>query len=476
MKRLMIFSGILAAVALGLAAWLVLDQPKPNPEQEWRPTPLIPKDAAIDELTMVYEGKTIKFVYQEQYDSYAILADGKDYIPDKISVDRFINAVLLLKRKKLIALDPPDLTIYALKPPALTLTVKFDGEPEPLELEIGKENYTHDAIFAKIKGKPTVFLIPMDIGAFIGLEPKAFRTRSLFYSLPMDVASIEIKIDDPGLKANLPEALDPKLVVQKSVEGEAPNWMIVSPISERAVFQKVNSFFNQIQITNAVDILDPKPEELAGLGLAPPRATVTLTMFTGRQEKISFGRQENGTVYATNSARPEVLVIPISSMVNILLFSGRLESPISERREIVPAQVLVEYPREGLPTMQLDLLPDRHSFAIAGAAGKVVLLSRVRRIMKLLRENKAVFIRHQEPYNREQYGLSRPRMHFRVLEGDTVPVDVAFGNTATINDTLITYVEDLRRKCVIGIMGDVMSQIPYGEREFTTVPKARQEQ
>ena len=446
MKRMMMFSGALALVALALVAYLALDKPAPKtPEEAWQPGPLLSDGLKLLSVSVTSEGKTVSLVYKPELDAYIIVYQGKEYLADNIMTERLLNTVKTLKREKLIDLDPPDPTIYGLNPPLMNLAIQFEAG-EGLELEIGKENYTQDACFARVKGDPTVFLVPLDINAFYGVDLASLRSRSLILTTPMNVASLEIKVYDPAMLNRMEGALLPKLVVQKQT-AQRPEWMIVSPIMEPAQFQKINKFFQRLNLVEVKEIIDVTPEDLPKYGLDRPQAALILTLLSGHQQKILFGREEEGWVYVMNSDRKDIMLIPQMTMIDLLLFSGRRESSMTDPREIIPSRVLVEYPRSGMPTMQLDLLPDGRTFSVNGKAEPNVRLARVKKLIKPLRHFEAVFVYHQEPYPREKYGLDRPWMHVQVIEGDTIPLDIALGDTVSNGEVVFTYIED--RKSVV---------------------------
>lgn len=475
MKRMMMISGVLALVAAALIVFLVVDKPEPkSPEEEWRPGKLLNEGAKIIKISVTTDGKSINLVYKPEFDAYVLVVEGKEYLADSIMVDRLIGVVKELKREKLIDLDPPDLTIYGLKPPMLEIKIEFENDA-PLELEVGKENYTRDALFAKVKSEPTVFLIPLDMNTFFGMKTKTFRSRTLMLTAPTNIASIEIKVYDPEMLTRMEGALLPKLVVQKQTT-DRPQWVIVSPILEDATFKKVDNFFQRLRINDVMDVIDADPADLPKYGLDKPRAAIILTLLSGHEQKILFGREEeDGRVYIMNSDRNDVMVIPKSYMIELLLFSGRRETTISERREMLPTRIMVEYPRSGMPTMQLDLLPDGRTYAIQGKPELTVRLARARKLIKALWAFEGSFVYHQEPYPREKFGLDRPWMHVQVIEGDTIPIDVALGDTVSTDQGVMTFIEDLKRKCVLMISGNIREKIPYDEREFTAPPRKREE-
>lgn len=467
MKKV-VFPVILVVIALALGAIVILDRGRgKNNLGEWKPESLVPANTEISEIVMQKDKDRVVLKYRKQDDAF-FLVEPIASMTDPIMMQRLLGIVLEIEKKKLIDFDPADLVIYGLKPPEMTLTLKLEGRSRPIELEVGKENYSRDSLFAKMKGDRTVFLIPLDLEIFQNLDVDALRARSLLTTVPMNVASIDIKILAPELKARFIGALQPKLVVQKQAAGGRPQWVIVEPIQENADFKKIDNFFQRLRFTNAQRVIDVKPADLPSYGLDSPRAVITLTFLSGPEQKILFGGPKDDFVYAMNSAQSEVILVSSSYFMDLILFSGREETLLTAQREILPTEVSLTSPRGGGPALLLKRKNNNPNvFLINDDPEARVRLDRLRAMISLFRQPAAFFIAHREPYPREPYGLAPPRFHIQVREGDETPLEVAIGDTVEINGALMTYVEDLKRKAIVVMPGDLLTLIPHTEKELT---------
>lgn len=473
MKKVLIgTAGLLACVlALGIYMWRFESRPAPAAPGEWQPTPVLPHpEAPLDRLTLIRSDDKIVFEQDPQAKIWMIKEPLSTFV-DPMFVEPLFRDVPKTRKEKLISLEPADLSLYQLDRPAVQIVFHYrDGTPEATLL-IGKLNYNQDRYFAKLKDQKPVFLISTKIESFLIAPFDAFRSKSLFHRNPEQVMSFQTKIDDPEFKKALGNPMEVKLVVQKGERGQ-PQWQIVDPIQETAVFAVVGAFFKRLLLSSSQTVIDVKDGNFAPYGLDQPRARILLTLVDGSREEVDFGAVSaaDGTIYARNQLNTEVLPMDLSLFQDLFTSCFRNTQILNINRPLKVTRLDVEFP--GDPRGNFSLLQDlAFTYRFADQPEQQTVRARVQWIIGPFRNYLVTYAVNHEPYPRKDYGLDPPRMRVKIYEGDALSMDMSVGNTVVRAGEVHTFLEDNLRKCILETSVDLVNEIPTNRGQLVATPE-----
>jgi len=476
MKKTAFITVLLLAAAVGLGAYLYLtgdDRPSMPDSGEWEPKPLFEKDAKFTKIVLERPDVKLVFKYFPEVWTWGITEPIKTNV-DARFFDMMVGDINRLKQEKIIELMPKqeDLARFALDNPPYKLTVTPAGGGEDVVILIGKMNYAQSHFYAKKPDDPTVFLIKNSFRIFLEARLVSFRSKALYFSRPTQMISIEIVIEDPELKKELNNALEPKLIVQE-VEGGRPEWVIVRPVHENSDFDALLDFFQRLTIVISKKVIDVKKEELAEYGLDPPRARVIFYLKEGGQEEVHFGNatDDGEYYYVRNANNPEVVVIKEVFARTLLKTHFRLPNPLGHGRPLETSRLEMEFPKE--PERNLAFVKEETKiYFLEGSPEEKSLEMHLGHFRKaFIGVPTYFFIDHDDEFDRAKYGLDPPRFRIKFFEQGTPVIDLSVGDYVSSSSTAFTLVEDNLRGCLMGATGDVLSEIPLEKKYLIATPE-----
>ena len=214
------------------------------------------------------------------------------------------------------------------------IKVTFSGEGQkPVELLIGHDAAVEGKIYARLASDDAVFVIPSDLKNQLTKKADDYRDRKLTELTTQQVTKVTVKS-----KAG-----------ETELEKKDNHWTITKPLQARADDSKINDMVAQVT-TARIDQFVNEPN-LASLGLAEPRATITLHTEEGAEPAVlQLGdspkdEKDKEKVYAKLSTRDSVVLV--SKDLEKLVAAGpndlrdrnlvRVESDIVDRITIEPA-------------------------------------------------------------------------------------------------------------------------------------------
>lgn len=474
MKKVLMVSLGMAVVVAGLAAYVLVFETEPKPKHApgtWQPTPILEQEGVINKMTLIRPDGPVVLEFAPKANAW-IIKEPVETFSDPYFFDGLIQDLPKIIREKLIDVNPEDLSRYNLDQPQGEIVYHFiDGRPD-VHLLIGKMNYRKTHLYAKLKSKPAVFLIDLSIRTYVFAPFYAFRLKSLLFHKPEEILSLEIKILDPELKKELSSALEPKLVVQKRVK-QKPQWVIVKPVSEKALFKAVDKFFNSLRNITTKTVLDPENDDYSPFGLDRPQAKIILDMVNGRKEEIIFSApdKEKNIAYARNMARPEVLLLSKGFFYEVISSNFRKDLVFEQTRKLQLSSIAFEFPSDPRKNFIIEHEEGR-IFFLADDPEKKVLWSTIKWVLNPFKVIPQTYISHFEPLPRESYGLDPAYMRIKAYEGGEIFMDVSIGNTVRVNEKLFTHFQDNMRKCILAIPKNLIEVIPHSPEHFIATPQS----
>jgi hypothetical protein len=335
--------------------------------------------------------------------------------PDRTTLNTLITALLGFSiDAPLPAKDlDPDLSVYGLKAPALTLEVTTNSKP--IAVSFGKENeYVHKRYF-KIGGKEDVYLVPTGLFAAADKSKNEFRNKAPLDFVDSDLQNIQAR----GSAAPVKLQIDDKY-----------EWQIVEPAKYTANNTVISALTRDIRAMRAVDFIDGKPN-LSDFGLDKPAVEIDLTFKESAKRAplhLAIGKHlEEGKerAYLSISGRPSIFRLEENSIT-------QLDQPLESFRE----RQLFKFATD--QAVQLDFVRFKEGpLSLVRTGGSWTVNSRpadenfVREILGGLSELRADGF----PADNRDYGFSNPRLKLVLRLESTDPDKKTTERTLVIGDS-----------------------------------------
>lgn len=252
-----------------------------------------------------------EIVLKKSGDSWDIIAPIKARAADERILD-LISNINQISVEEFITPEEGNLAKYGLAEPLGYISLSEDDENEET-IQIGS-SLEKDAskITIRVVGRPSVFVVPKDIGVALGVKPNDLRDNKLT-RVPPDLLD-RITIDKAG---------QPPIVLQR----EQDNWKFLED-NQPANAAEVKRLIDVLNNTEAKSFVDDTPADVKSYGLEQPVLTIRLSSYSSentaesaRGEKplatIQFGATEGESVYARLLEEPFVISVGAGVLTNL---------------------------------------------------------------------------------------------------------------------------------------------------------------
>lgn len=199
--------------------------------------------------------------------------DSRTSRADRSEITRLLDQLVGLEKKRSVA--APDRAALGLEPPQVTVTlVTDDGERV---LQVGDEiPVSQDRVVAWAGGSE-VFVTGAAFYGDLTREPQEWRDRKVVPADREDISRVT-------LTSQQGEQTAPVVLAR----GEGDVFRLEAPLEDRADGDRVRKLFGDLANLRAQDFID-EPEDLAALGLEPPRAVVEAEVSAGDAVRLELG-------------------------------------------------------------------------------------------------------------------------------------------------------------------------------------------
>jgi hypothetical protein len=222
---------------------------------------------------------------------------------DRQAMREWSNAIATLKASDYVD-EPDNLADFGLDNPRATITITRSDSPDNLTLEVGERSASGLHAFAKIAGRPTVYVVSADAADEIAIDPISLSSRELFTFQPDQLARL---------------TLDREAMHYVFDQAQPGAWSLLAPEGTTSNMPNIFGAVTDLTRLRAVRVLNP-----AMIDLDPnlPAAEMTLTL-TLRDEPIQ-GDPANADVSAIPTQDYTLRVQELDGRI----LSRRLDSPV----------------------------------------------------------------------------------------------------------------------------------------------------
>jgi hypothetical protein len=242
---------------------------------------------------------------------------------------------------------------YGLQEPRATISLWTEGGEKPAVLEIGanpKEEKDKAKTYARSSTREGVVELPKSIENLIGVKPNDLRDRNLV-RVEADIVD-RIHVEGAG-KEKIVLARKGESWVRKAGDKDEPiNVAAAKRLLDEIGGQQVQEFVSDVAT------------DLAKYGLDQPQLRLTFSSFASENtaetkagEKpiasISFGKAEEGRVYARLEDEPYIVSVP-QTVLEVLLTDPLQWQPLEIYKNKAEEIAAIEVTREGQPPISLE--------------------------------------------------------------------------------------------------------------------------
>jgi hypothetical protein len=304
---------IAAVVCLGLLTW-VLTQERGRAPQRGEAFGLDAKQATALQI----KGEAQQLTLQKQDDQWMLTEPVKAWA-DKDAVERMLKSVAELKpsgsRKGLNINDPK----FGLDKPRLTATLTCDGN-KTVTIQLGSQVPGGSEYYAKIDNRNELYFVPASLQTDLQQQPDMLRDKAVAHFDKADVTSVTLQY---------PEQV---IVLEKRGTAQEPQWMLTKPYEAKADEWSAQQVAEKLSGLKA-DSFAPQPAPAGtNYGFDKPALKATVTTKDNKQYVITLGAKtaapattpapgaqppSTEAVYAQLEGRPEVLLLPGSTLMDL---------------------------------------------------------------------------------------------------------------------------------------------------------------
>lgn len=303
---------ILVVLALGLGAYAYFVESKNETSRDrlTKREKVFTVDAEkIDEMTVKSENGDITKLKKDAAGWKIVAPSALDV--DAAEVSAITTALAGVEREKVVDENPPSLKEFTLDPARISVTFHNSADNTSHTLNVGVKTPMGADLYARVDGKPAVFLIGSYREDALNKSTFSLRDKTVL-TFDRDGANF-IKIDD-GKKP---------IVIAKTNN----QWRVTTPFEAAADFTAVDGlvgrlFQSRMKSFVAADVAGDAKK----YGFDKPQYMVTVGAGSARAELAIGAKAEDGNVYARDMSRPLVFTLEASLLDD-------LKRPASELRQ-----------------------------------------------------------------------------------------------------------------------------------------------
>jgi hypothetical protein len=284
---------LVLAAGLGGYAYFVESKHEPGVEGVTKPEKIFTVESEkIDEITVKADKGDVTKLKKDN-NTWKIVEPAP--LPtDLAEVSAITTALAGLERDKVVDENPPSLKEFTLDPPRISVTFHVAGETATHTLDVGAKTPVGSELYARLDGKPAVFLIGSYREDSLNKSTFDLRDKTVL-TFDRDAADY-LKIDD-GKK--------PVVLVKKDSQ-----WRMTQPMETGADFTAADGLVSRLfQSRMKSFVADDGTKDLKKYGLDKPQAVVTVGVGSSRSELALGAKAEDGSVYARELTRPMIFTL-----------------------------------------------------------------------------------------------------------------------------------------------------------------------
>jgi hypothetical protein len=291
---------ILLVVALGLGAYIYFVESRREPAGD---TAAAKKDKVFSVDSSKFEELELRAASGEtttlkKKNGLWEIVSPESVPTDSSEVGGLLSSLESLEVQSVVDENPKSAADFGLEPPRFSVAFKAAGDAAPTRLEVGRKTPTGGDLYARVAGKPRVFLISGYLEDSLNKTPFKLRDKTIL-KFERDAADA-LTIEKPG---------SPALAFAK----KGSDWRFTRPFDAKADFNLVDGIVGKLYQAKmtAIEAADGT-KELGKYGLDKPQATAIVGAGSARATLAIGSAKPDGSLYARDLSRPMVFTVEAS--------------------------------------------------------------------------------------------------------------------------------------------------------------------
>jgi len=348
-------------------------------------------------------------------------------LADNDKISSMLKSLVQVKpgKRENVDLTNPD---YGLDHPVLTVTFHTRAG-RATTIKLGNKSGISTEHFATITGRPELYLVSTSFK--MSLEKSADDLR--------DKKLVHLKKDDVRkLKIERPETT---IVAERISKDDTDKWQLLQPVEAAADRFAVEDIVDGIIRAKAASFAE-RPEDLSGVGLAKPQATVSLTTKDGQEWTFRIGKQIEKEVpkeYGEGTEQKRVVYVDVEQRPQLLLVPTSLLDEVSKSAFDLRDKTIVHFAKEKTVQVKVQSKQKLNFTANKNEDGEWILMapagmqaqtSKIDDILWDLHGLRATAFEKEQPEQGDlmEYGLAVPHTVITLkIAGRSKPIKISLG-------------------------------------------------
>ncbi len=215
---------------------------------------------------------------------------------DDTTVNRFTGAIEKLQYQEVVEEKPGSLEPFQLTQPRMTIRLFLKKDNAEKSMMIGAKSAVGNLYYFKMGNDPRVYLVDSNVGDLANITLLELRDKRLTDFVSDKVESVNFR--------------NGELDLQFSKAGGV--WKMNKPLDSPAADSEITSFLSTLEFLKAASFIDEPSPNLAIYGLEAPFAAVDIVQEKGLQQKMYFGKDQNGQYFCRVEGNPSIAAIDSS--------------------------------------------------------------------------------------------------------------------------------------------------------------------
>jgi hypothetical protein len=300
-------------IAAGLCGYVYWHEFKRAPAQKTKTNPSVFHFQPEDVSSVTLSRPEGNIVIQRDGATWQIVQPVKTRA-DKSVVNSLLDDVTLARSSRSLTPTPDELKSFGLAPPSATLEFKLkDGKQH--RLEIGGQDFSGQQSYARADGSKQAILVPNSVRQEAVKSLADLRDNSVLGISGADVKSFDLKTPAGDVDVARSDAADSA-------------WSIEKPQKLPGDSVAISQLLTHVSSAKIAKIVSESPEHLDRYGLAHPAISFQAHLAAGGDRTLSLGRKKDGQVFARDSSRDMVFLVPdsLANQLDLRLFALRDKS------------------------------------------------------------------------------------------------------------------------------------------------------
>ena len=295
---------------------------------------------------------------------------------------------------------------YALGVPGLSVTVSFKAR-KPITLHVGKQRAGAPGYYARLEGRPEVFVIADDVRGLLNRDSLAYRRATLW----------QVAAGDEVVSLRIAKAGQPEYDLRRKGE----DWEVTGPFAVKAPREVADKLVFALLAPRAEEYRAHATTSFAPFGLGSPEVKVNVTTKQGKQHTLWVGKEKT----PGSLGRLACLGKPGGA---VFVVSDRLAQTVDQSALDFLDRQLFKFDASAVASFArhrgsdvLELAKKDDTWRIVKPADLPADEKKVPELMKLLSELKAERVAAYQSKELKTFGLDRPEATVTIKFGGEKP-------------------------------------------------------